>query len=68
MKRHNHWIGTQKLDKAVHPWWTPSPGPTLKCLGSFINSAKEFGKIHKYTSFWNQAVEIMLRSENIHHH
>jgi hypothetical protein len=49
-------------------WWTTSSGPALKWVGSFINSAKEFGKIHMYNSFWNQAIEIVLRSEKKQHH
>jgi hypothetical protein len=33
-----------KLDNIFRPWWTTSLGPSLKWVGSFINSAKEFGK------------------------
>jgi hypothetical protein len=53
IKRHKHHILTQKLDNRVLPWWTTSPSPALKWVGIFINSSKEFGKIHKYTSFWS---------------
>jgi hypothetical protein len=43
----------KELDNGVRPWWTMSPGPALKWVGLFINSTKELGKIHKYTSFWS---------------
>jgi len=43
----------KELDNRVHPWWTTSLGLALKWVGFLINSTKELGKIHKYTSFWS---------------
>ena len=40
----------KELDNRVHPLWTTSLGHALKWVGLFINSKKELGKIHKYTS------------------
>jgi hypothetical protein len=46
-------VGHKEFDNGVCPWWTTSMGPALKWVGLYINSTKELGKIHKYTSFWS---------------
>jgi hypothetical protein len=53
----------KKIDNEVLPWWTTSLGPSLKWVGSFINSAKEFGKYMNIPHSEIKLHKIMLKSK-----